>query len=124
MLDQQGLNMDDEHPFMENADRGLGSTSAPMGTRDVRLLAMALRENWPMDLEKRQVAIQRLERVVADPLSKPRAFHVALRELMSLSRINLTVVDVANRALQTQDMAEQLEAIKADLAAMRKGDAP
>jgi hypothetical protein len=116
--------MDDEHPLMENAGWGLGSSSAPMGTRDVRLLALALRENWPMDQKKRRAAIERLEREMVNPETKPRAFYRALQALTGLSRLNLAVVDVANRALQTQDLAEQLAAIKADLDAMRKGEEP
>jgi hypothetical protein len=97
----------------ENLDRGMGFPfTATSGTRDVRLLAMALREQWPMSPEKRAVAVKRLEEVISNPASKPRSFYIALKALTSLSRINLQCVDTAIRAQAAEDFDERIKAIE------------
>jgi len=96
-----------------NPDRGLGFPfTSTSGTRDIRLLAMALNERWPMSAEKRDVAIKRLEEVVSNPASKPRAFHIALKALTSLSRINLQCVDVAIRAQAAENFDARLKELE------------
>jgi len=98
----------------KNPDRGLGFPFASTsGTRDVRLLAMALREQWPMSAEKREIAVKRLEEVVSNPASKPRAFQIALKALISLSRVNLQCVDVAIRARAAEEFDERLKELEA-----------
>jgi hypothetical protein len=79
-------------------DLGLGEGCAPEGTRDVRLLALALSERWPMSEAARAAAVARLERVVLNPETKPRAFYHALKALTSLSRVNLESIATAIRA--------------------------
>jgi hypothetical protein len=56
--------------------------------------------------------IERLERIISDPDSKPRAFFAAVKALTALSRINLAAVDVAIRAHQHEDLAERVAALE------------
>ncbi len=86
---------------------GLPNVMKPT-TRDVRLLAQALEERWPMDADTRAAAIRRLEAVVTNPDTRPRAFHVALRALAGLSRINLEVVKTVIQAEAHEDLAVRL----------------
>jgi hypothetical protein len=87
--------------------RGSGFRNAPT-TRDVRLLAMALREHWPMAAEPRAAAIRRLEDVVSNPDTKPRAFRAAVQSLASLSRLNLCLVETAIRAREHEELERRL----------------
>jgi hypothetical protein len=103
----------DDHP--SNIDDAVENPKRGLGTRDVRLLGLALRERWPMSVEAREVAIKRLEKVIADPQAKPRAFQTALRSLMALSRINLEVVTVAVRARQDEELSQTVMEIKGKL---------
>jgi len=105
-----------------NPERGLGSPSAPTGTRDVRLLALALEERWPMSAEAKAAAVRRLEAVVSDPDAKPRAFDRAIKALASLSRVNLASVDTAIRARASEELVQRLEELEARLA--QRGDHP
>jgi hypothetical protein len=88
------------------SERGSG-LNAPT-TRDVRLLGWALAEHWEMSPEARAAAIARLERVVADKQSRPRAFSVALKTLMGLSRINLAATETAIRAREHEELERRL----------------
>jgi hypothetical protein len=100
-------------PDAENPEMGLGDGCALTdGTRDVRLLALALTERWPMSPEAKAMAIRRLERVVSNPETKPRAFYVALKALAGLSRINLQAVDTSIRAKASEEVDERLAEIE------------
>ena len=84
----------------EKTPGGLGDSSVwTSGTRDVRLVERAVRESWTVSDGARRAMMRRLESVVSDPESKPRAFYAAVKALAALSRINLAAVDVAIRAL-------------------------
>ncbi len=88
---------------------GLGDRSVwSAGTRDVRLAERAVRECWLLRDDARAAMMARLEAVVLDPGSKPRAFYAAVKALAGLSRINLAAVDVAIRALQFEDLADRV----------------
>src|SRR5262249_19148912 len=96
----------------EKTERRLGLPSAePWTTRDVRLPERALRESWDLSLDATAAMIKRLEAIVSDPASKPRAFERASKALMALSRINLTVVDTAIRARHADRIADQVKAL-------------
>jgi hypothetical protein len=56
--------------------------------------------------------MRRLERIISDPESKPRAFFAAVKALAALSRINLAAVDVAIRAYQFEDLADRVAALE------------
>jgi hypothetical protein len=56
--------------------------------------------------------MRRLERIVSDPESKPRAFFAAVKANAALARLNLAAVDVAIRARQFEDMAERVAALE------------
>jgi hypothetical protein len=104
---------DPTHDAAEDPHRGSGSTSAPAtNTRDVRLLALALEERWPMSPEAREAAVARLEAVVLDRSSKGRAFDRALRALTSLGRLNLAAVDVAMKARAQEELEERVAAVE------------
>lgn len=102
----------DPTPDAKNPLGGFGGSSAPLNTQEVRLVALALEERWPMSAEARSAAIARLERVVSNPETKPRAFHAALKALTSLSRLNLQVVDVSIRAKASEELEERLQALE------------
>jgi hypothetical protein len=76
------------------------------------LLSLALSERWPMNPEAKAVAIRRLEAVVMDPATKPRAFHVALRALATLSGLNLKVVETSIRAQHADELAGRIEELE------------
>lgn len=98
----------------QNPQRDLGLSCAfSAGTKDVHLLSMALREQWPMSPEKRDAAVKRLEEIVSNPATKLRSFHIALRALTSLSRINLQCVSTAIAAQAAQDFDERLKQLEA-----------
>src|SRR4051812_5392872 len=91
-------------------ERGSGLPSAETWTtRDVRLGERALRESWDLSPEARAALIKRLEAIVCDPATRPRAFERASKALMGLSRINLSVVDVTIRAQQADDLADRVK---------------
>jgi hypothetical protein len=95
----------------ENPQRGLGLPDVRNGTRDVRLLAMALKEHWPMTAKARKAAIRQLQEVVSEPgaiRKRPRSFHAALKALMGLSRINLDVVATVIKATEHEEILERL----------------
>jgi hypothetical protein len=101
----------DEHPHNAsdaagNPERGSGST------RDVRLLARALREEWPMSPEARKAGIARLEEAVKDPATKPRAFHRAITTLMGMSRLNLSVIETAVAVRREEDLEDRLSRLE------------
>ena len=59
---------------------GLGDRSVwSAGTRDVRLAERAVRECWLLRDDARAAMMARLEAVVLDPGSKPRAFYAAVK---------------------------------------------
>src|SRR5262245_29758582 len=97
---------------------GSGGDPVPPTTRDVRLLSRALAESWDVPADTRRAIVERLGAVVADPRARLRAVLAASKTLAGLSRINLTVVDVAIRA-RTH---EELEARVADLEARVAND--
>jgi hypothetical protein len=100
----------------EKAPGGLGDRSAPpamtTGTRDVRLTALALEERWPLSPEAKAAAVRRLEDVVSNPASGPRAFASALKALTALSRLNLAAVDVTLKAKAQEELEERVAAVE------------
>ena len=97
----------------EKTPGGLGESSVwTSGTRDVRLAERAVRESWTVSDDARGAMMRRLESVVSNPESKPRAFYAAVKALAALSRINLAAVDVAIRALQFEDLADRVAALE------------
>jgi hypothetical protein len=101
-----------------NPERGSGSDCAP-NTRDVRLTALAIREQWPLDPDAKAAAVLRLEEWVRSPNTKPRAFYAAVKALMGLSRVNLTAVATALNARAQEELAERMAAIEERL---KQGD--
>jgi hypothetical protein len=99
-------------PTDEDVGGSGGECSQPT-TRDVRLVSRALRESWDIPDDTRRAMLDRLGLVVTDPDSKLRAFFIATRTMISLSRLNLQSVDVAIRAR----VHEELEARVAELEA-------
>jgi hypothetical protein len=88
---------------------GTGGLSAPLRTTsDVRLVERALAESWPMDPAVKAQAVRRLEEVITDPDRGLRAVLAATNALASLSRINLSAVDVALRAKSQEELEERL----------------
>jgi hypothetical protein len=61
--------------------------------------------------------IHRLEDVVADPASRPRAFFTAVKAITALSRLNLAAVDVAIRAKQADELADRVDELERRLEA-------
>jgi len=104
-----------------NLERGSGSGCAP-NTRDVRLLALALEERWPVSAEAKSAAVRRLEAVVSDPDAKPRAFDRAIKALASLSRVNLAAIDTGMRAKAQEELEERVAEIEAKI--HQQGDRP
>jgi hypothetical protein len=99
--------------ILEKRSGGLGERSVwTSGTRDVRLAERAVRESRTVSDGARSAMMRRLESVVSDPESKPRAFYAAVKALAALSRINLAAVDVAIRALQFEDLADRVAALE------------
>jgi hypothetical protein len=101
---------------VEKAPGGLGGSFTP-GTRDVRLVALALEERWPMDPTARAAMIRRLEDVATDPTTKPRAFFTAVRAITALSKLNLAAVDTAIRAKQADELADRVDELEKRLEA-------
>ena len=102
------------HPdlFREETSGGLGDPCVwTTGTRDVRLAERAVRESWTLSDDARRAMMLRLETIVSDPETKPRAFLAAVKAIAGLSRINLAAVNVAIRALQFQDLTERVAAL-------------
>ena len=60
--------------------------------------------------------VARLGTIISDPKSKIRAFLAAAKTLTTLSRINLSVVDVAIRAEVHEDLGERVAALEARMA--------
>ena len=90
-------------------------------TRDIRLTERAIRESWDLPEVTRQAMLDRLGTLVSDPATKTRAFLAAAKTLTALSRINLSAVDVAIRAVVHEDLGRRLpEAIRAGIVAMVK----
>ena len=97
----------------EKTTGGLGDASVwTSGTRDVRLAERAVRESWTVSDDARIAMMRRLESVVSNPESKPRAFFAAAKALAALSRINLAAVDLAIRALQFEELADRVAALE------------
>src|SRR4051795_2201244 len=94
---------------------GLGEDCAPMGTRDVRLLALALQQMWPMDPAAKEAAVRRLEAVVMNPETKPRAFDHALKALISVGRLNLQAIGVGLNARAQEELAERVANLERNL---------
>jgi hypothetical protein len=96
---------------VEKASGGLGG-SFTRGTRDVRLVALALQERWPIDPAARQAMVRRLEDVVADPVTRPRAFLAAVKAIMGLSRINLAAITSAIQAKEHEEVLDRLDELE------------
>jgi hypothetical protein len=105
----QGDPIDDD---AGKAPGGLGGSSAPLGTRDVRLLAAALEQMWPMDPAAKAAAVRRLEEALKDPGTGPRSFHAALKAYLSLARVNLAAVGTALNARAQEELAERVREIE------------
>jgi len=92
------------------------------GARDVRLAERATRECWVMSDAARAAMMARLEAVVLDPGSKPRAFFSAVKAIAGLQRITLAAVDCAIRAHQFEDLAERVAELEKRQARNRLND--
>jgi hypothetical protein len=113
---------DDTYTDNGNSSEGFGEILRASGTRDVRLLAMALNEHWEMPPAVRAMAIQRLEFIVMSPDTTGRAFGAALKALITLSRHNLAVVDTACKAKAIEEHEERLKELESRLEQMTKGN--
>jgi hypothetical protein len=78
---------------------------------------LALAERWEMDPTARAAMIRRLEDVVADPVTKFRAFQAASKALTALSRLNLAAVDTAIRAKQADELVDRVAELEKRLEA-------
>jgi hypothetical protein len=65
-----------------------------------------------MSPEAKAAAVRRLEAVIMDPATKPRAFHVALRALATLSGLNLRVVETSIKAQHADELAGRIEELE------------
>ena len=103
---------------MQTSDNvgGSGGESATSTTRDVRLLERAIRESWNLPESTRQAMVARLGTLMSDPTTKTRAFLAAAKTMTALSRINLSVVDVAIRAEVHEDLGERVANLEARMA--------
>jgi hypothetical protein len=102
-----------DDPPTDDAENPGGSGGAPATDMlDLKLMDMAIREYWPMTPEARANLVKRLEEVVSNPETRPRAFHAATKALMTLSRINLTVVETALRANNEEDFNRRLASLE------------
>jgi len=70
----------------------------------------------------RAAMMARLEAVVLDPGSKPRAFFSAVKAIAGLQRITLAAVDCAIRAHQFEDLAERVAELEKRQARNRLND--
>jgi len=92
---------------------GSGGENVQTTTRDVRLLDRAIRESWDLPEATRQAMVARLGTLISDPTTKTRAFLAAAKTLTALSRINLSVVDVAIRAEVHEDLGKRVANLEA-----------
>ncbi len=56
----------------------------------------------------REAAIKRLEAVVSNPSTGPRAFRAAVKALAGLSRLNLQAIDTTLRAREQEELEERV----------------
>ena len=106
-----------DDPSITEAEKplaGIRGTST-LKPADIKLLGMALREHWPMSEAARATAIKRLEAIVLDPGSRPRPFHNDLKAFTALSRVNLTMVELALKAQGQEDIDVRLREIESSL---------
>ena len=95
---------------------GSGGECIQPTTRDVRLLSRALAESWDIPEDIRRAIVERMGAVVMDPQAKLRAVLAASKTLAGLSRINLTVVDVAIRARTHEELEARVGELEARVA--------
>lgn len=86
-----------------------------VGTRDVRLLAMAVRGEWPVTPTQRELALQVLTRVLVDPSAGHRAKVAAAKALMDADKVNLKAdqLQQENKHHHERLQSEQLDRIAA-----------
>ena len=84
-----------------------------VGTRDVRLLAMAVRGEWPVTPTQRELALQVLTRVLVDPNAGHRAKVAAAKALMDADKVNLKAdqLQQENQHHRERLQSEQLDRI-------------
>lgn len=87
----------------------------PSEVRDIRMIAKAVEQRWPVGNDQRKALVERLMRVITDPESSPREVTAAAKALISAEKQNqddqFKVIDVAN----TKNENARISEIAADL---------
>ena len=74
------------------------------------------RESWDLPEDTRRSMVARLGTLISDPTTKTRAFLAAAKTLIAVSRVNLSVVDVAIRPEVHENLEPRLAEVEKRLA--------
>jgi hypothetical protein len=95
-----------------------GIFSAGPTKADCKLIERALRESWPIAEATRAALVGQLAKVLKEDgliYRKPRLYLACVKALAGLSRANLTMVDVAIRAEQHEELAARVAELEGRL---------
>lgn len=107
-------------PKEPSTDGGLGDGSLSDRT-NLRLVARALKEEWPIPAKLRGKVVATLESVLDDSESSPRDKATASRALISASKVNLASISIAIAADDHENVKARLDEIEDTLKKQSKG---
>ena len=120
--------MERERPPTDAAGPDPDSRGGVGGTRvgraslaDLRLYAYALRQGWDVSGELKGDAERRMRQILKDDKAGARSWVAAARTAVAMTATNLASIDTAIRSHQAVELAAEVEALKAQMAAMKEG---
>jgi hypothetical protein len=89
---------------------------------ELRLFRYALTQTFAVPQETKRAALERVDEVLRGGQTSHRTIVAAARVLTAMVGTNLSAIDVALRARAAEDLVEQVEQLRAEVEAIRKGD--
>jgi hypothetical protein len=79
---------------------------------DQRLIERTIAQSWPVSEELKAKAMKRAEETLDDPSANPRSIAAASRVVISATQTNLSSIDTAIRAKQSEEVDKRLAEIE------------